>query len=392
MRYGRWVALLLCLLLPHSSAKAQAADAGADLGANAALKYWEAFGLLPALSKDQEKLLERWHKVPLDAAAQKLIDRSHNSRVYLQRGAKLRHCDWSLNYEDGIQLLVPHAPKSRALARLAALHARHEFEQGHGKAGVEDVIALLKMARHLKTDPIMLIQLVACSIEATAIEAAAPYLPELKPAVRADLAAVLEALPAAPTLRQLVLKEKELGPVWLLRHLKELERAKQGSWQIAWKEFLGLMKAAERESPEQKIEREGVEAITTYKQAVKMLEDGLPSYEELAKLSALPGKELDARFPEFIKTVKAANPPVGALLPAMDRFVASQRRNQTQLALFKAALAVVQGGPDKLKDIRDPFGDGPFEYRALDKGFELRSRLIVNGQPVMLTVGKGKQE
>ena len=62
------------------------------------------------------------------------------------------------------------------------------------------------------------------------------------------------------------------------------------------------------------------------------------------------------------------------------------------MALFKAAIAVVQGGPDKLKDIKDPFGDGPFEYRALDKGFELKSKLLFKGQPVTLTVGKGKKE
>ena len=57
--------------------------------------------------------------------------------------------------------------------------------------------------------------------------------------------------------------------------------------------------------------------------------------------------------------------------------------------MLEAAMAVVQGGPDKLKDIKDPFGDGPFEYRALDEGFELKSKLTFNAQPVSLTVGRG---
>lgn len=60
--------------------------------------------------------------------------------------------------------------------------------------------------------------------------------------------------------------------------------------------------------------------------------------------------------------------------------------------MFKAAIAVVQDGPDKLKEIRDPFGDGPFEYHALDKGFELKSKLLFRDQPVMLTVGHGIKE
>jgi len=123
-----------------------------------------------------------------------------------------------------------------------------------------------------------------------------------------------------------------------------------------------------------------------------MLEDLLPLNDQLAKLTALPWKEFDTQYPEFVKQAKAANPLAGFVLPSMDKIVAAERRNQTQMALFKAALVVVQGGPDKLREIKDPFGDGPFEYRALDKGFELKSKLLFKGQPVMLTVGKGKKE
>jgi hypothetical protein len=66
---------------------------------------------------------------------------------------------------------------------------------------------------------------------------------------------------------------------------------------------------------------------------------------------------------------------------------------RTRLALFKAAIAVAQGGPDKVKDFPDPFGKGPFEYRALPQGFELRSQLRdPQGQPVTLTVGTAKKE
>src|SRR5262245_11210690 len=128
--------LSLTVLAPFP-ATAQAADARPDLGANAAMKYWQAFAQLPALDKDEEKRLEQGNKAPLDATARKLIEKSRNSRVYLHRGAKLPRCDWSLHYEDGIFLVLPHAGKARALTRLTALHARHEFEQGHWKSGWE---------------------------------------------------------------------------------------------------------------------------------------------------------------------------------------------------------------------------------------------------------------
>src|SRR2546421_4143875 len=140
------ICLFVAVVAPFP-ATAPAADTKPDLGANAAMKYWQAFALLPALDKEQEKLLDQWNKVPFDAAALKLIEKSRNSRVYLNRGAKLPRCDWSLNYQNGISLLLPHAGKAQVPARLVALHARHEFEQGHWQAGWEDGTGLLKLAR-----------------------------------------------------------------------------------------------------------------------------------------------------------------------------------------------------------------------------------------------------
>jgi hypothetical protein len=386
MRHWYRTALFMALaLFPLSHAVAQPADAKPDLANNAALKYSQAFALLGNLNRDQHKLLERWDKIPLDAAARKLIHDSGNSRVYLHRGAKLQRCDWSLNYEDGIRLLLPHLGKARTLASVAALHARHEFEQGHWKAGTEDVVDLLKLARHLEANPMIIQNLVAYAIETTAIKAAAPYLAELKAVLPKAASAVLDAPPAGPTLQEMVLFEKQIGARWLIQELKQAEQHKEGSWKDVWKEILS--------APEEgaKVDRNLAKSAKTFEQAVKLLDDLLPWYDKLAKVTALPWKEFDAEYPDFNKKAKAANPLAGYVLPAMDRAIASVRRAQTQRALFKAALAVVQGGQDKLKDIRDPYGDGPFEYRALDKGFELRSSLIVRGQPVTLTVGKGKE-
>jgi hypothetical protein len=113
--------------------------------------------------------------------------------------------------------------------------------------------------------------------------------------------------------------------------------------------------------------------------------------DQLIKIAALPWKEFDAQYPEFINKTKTPNPHTGFLLPSLDKYVAAQRRGQAQMALFKAALAVVQGGPDGLNGIQDPFGDGPFEYHPLD-GFELKSKLVFKDQPVTLTVGRAANQ
>ncbi len=377
MRPRSIVALFLGLAL-GAPAAAQPPAAKADPAVNAAIKYWQAFGLLPTLDKDQEKILREWDKAPLDAAALKLIEQSRNSLQYLHRGAKLPRCDWALDYEDGISLLVPHLSKARTLASLAALRARHEFKQGHLKAGWEDVTALLKLARHIETDPLMIDQLVGFAIEGMAIQAAAPYLPESKDAL-ADVAALLERLPSGPTFTQMLQTEKRTSSDWLIGELRAAERNKPGSWQQIWKDLLsGPGEAGAAKVP----------AAKTLDEAVKLLEGLPPLYDEVAKLTDLPWAEFDARYPDFMRKAGATNAAAAAILPAMDKVVAAKRRADARIALFKAAVAVVQGGPGRLKDIKDPFGDGPFGYKALDGGFELTSKLAYKGEPVTLTVGK----
>src|SRR5262249_30913371 len=153
-----------------------------------------------------------------------------------------------------------------------------------------------------------------------------------------NASAVLDALPAGPTLAQMVVAEKQFGPVWLIQRLKKAEQRKPDSWRAAWKEDFEIPTAG-GEGPSRE-----VKSVATFEQAIKMLEGSLPLYDELAKLSALPWKEYDAQYPEFVKKARAANPLTGYLLPTTYHIVATERRTRARMALFKAALAVVQGG------------------------------------------------
>jgi hypothetical protein len=377
---------LSMILFPPPPVAAQASDAKPEAGANAAMKYWQAFALMPTMGKDEEKLVEQWSKAPLDATALKLIERSQGSLESLHRGARLPRCDWSLDYEDGLYLRLPYLPKARTLAHLAALNARHEFEQGHGKAGWENVTDVLKFGRHLEMEPLFIQRFAGRALESVAIDAAAPYLPELKSVLPEAAYTDLDALPAGATLEQVVLEEKEVFLTSIIRKLKSAEQHEKDSWQNAWKEIFHAILVSSEQNDH--LKRESVQSVKTFEQAINWLEDLLPFYDELAKMTALPWKEFDARYPEFAKRAIAANPVADQILPMTDAMVATERRTLTRLALFKAAVAVALGGPDRLKAIQDPFGDGPFEYRALDKGFELKSKLLYHEKPVTLTVGR----
>jgi hypothetical protein len=364
---------------PASGVLTQAADATQDVTANAALKYWQAFAQLP-LEKDLQKVQESAAKASPEAV-QNLIQKGRASLLYLRRGAKLPRCDWSLDYEDGIVLLMPHLSKARSLASLANWQVRYDAEHGHQQDAMDNAVAMLTLARHVNSDPILISNGVRYSIEWMAIGALAPHLQKFDAAALKVLSASLEKLPPGATLQQGLLWEKRHITQSITKLLRDQERANKGDWQATLKAIFNLAES-----------QDAIPAISSIDKAVQLANDLAPFYDEQARLVTLAKTEYDAKYPEFIKKAKAANPLSGALLPAVDRLLANEWRSQAHMALFKAAIAVVQGGPDQLKEFKDPFGQGPIEYRPLDKGFELKSKLVIRGQQVAIVVGRSMEE
>jgi len=386
MRFPRCFVLALSLALLWSITAAtlpaqEAKPAGAsDLAANAAIQYWQAFSQMPTLDKDQEKIVAEWNKVSLDdPAVQKLIADSQSSLMYLHRAARLERCDWGLDYSDGIGMLMPHLAKSRDLARLAALHARQEFERGNKKGARADATAMMVLARHVGRDPVMITVLVRLLIEGLTVDVVASYVPEMK-APHSQAVAMFEALPPAPRVRQTIGAEKKLFVEWMIKKLKEEEQQHKGAGLALWKNFLKGSDVPE-----------SITQVATMEEAIKLIEQVLPLYDEMAKLAALPKDQFDAQYPVFKEKAKADYPLAGTILPAVDQLLVKEQRGDARMAMLLAAVAVVESGPEKLTEIKDPFGDGPFEYKALDQGFELKSKLLFEGQPVTLVIGQRKK-
>ena len=209
-------------------AVAQKVPLRTELAENAALQYWQAFAQMPNLDKEQEKLLQdwskvdEWHKLPLHPEAEKLIEASHSSLMYLHRGAKLQRCDWGLDYTDGMSLLLPQLAKARDLARLAALRARIEFERGNYKAARADAAAIMALSRHVGRDPIMICILVRHGLEGMVVDLVAPYVPDLK-ASHTEAAAMFNALPPSSAVLQSLGTEQKFMCQWAITKLKEEE-------------------------------------------------------------------------------------------------------------------------------------------------------------------------
>ena len=86
-------------------------------------------------------------------------------------------------------------------------------------------------------------------------------------------------------------------------------------------------------------------------------------------------------MPEFDRQAKVLHEKLKADCPFAARFTSfesfpmlryREAKSKARMTMLKAAIAVVQDGSDRLKEFKDPFGDGPFEYTKVGEGFRLR--------------------
>jgi hypothetical protein len=279
-----------------------------------------------------------------------------------------------MDYCEGIRMNRPHIANARTLARVAALYARRALASGDTHAAGEDILGMMAMARHVGRDYTLVSTLVCYAIEGMVIDLVAPQVPDLGLSYD-DAVKGFESLPPAPSLVQATECERRMSQS-IVEQLKRAEEQRRGSWRETWKAMLG---------PDTKDPAANVESLDDL---LKMVADFRVVYDELGELIQLPPKEFDAKYPDFVKRAQAASPMTDFTLPAMDKVIATKRRAEVRLAMMLAAIAVAESGPEKLADIPDPFGDGPFTYRELDGGFELSSQLVHEGQPVTLVVGQ----
>jgi hypothetical protein len=379
------------------------------VAANAALKYWRAFALIPKLTEpEQQKLNADCLTMPLDAHARDLVTSAEYPLWLMHQGAAQPVCDWAIDWEgEGIEALLPHMSAARALASLACLRARMRFEQGHTEAAVDDVMAAMTMSRHASTDGSLIAVLVAYNIEGRMGETLALGLPKLNAQAIRDVQRRLAALPAGGGPSTGLRTAEENTIVWFIRKIK---KAKDNETLLA---FLGHIKllslpgqVPDSERTPEAIAQKGRALLEewggTADAVIKFAESARPSYELMATKLDLPLDQFAREF-ERERNKQAANPVFKIFFPALDKLRWAQARMDVRRAILAAALAVQLDGQGALKNHRDPVNGAPFDYASFDKGFELRATWKLDDQlrakwklddratqPIVLTAGPGK--
>ncbi len=376
------IRLLACALIVVmvSTAHAQPTQTESPLGQNAALQYWAAFNFLPRNQADLDKLAD-WRKLPLDDKSEALIG---NLR-YLHAGAQMKQCDWGVDMSQGPYTLLPFLNRSRPLTYQACLRVRFDISKKRWADAVDHGSDALVAARHVTNPPVAISLLVCFADERDAIDALTTGLNSFDRDSLARLTARLDALPPAPTLGDSLKVESQMTVDWAVRTIKNAGPNPD------WHDTLGFLGIEEGKSDMKRVDDLVKEAGGTSESVAAKIQALLPFYDEAAKLDTahLTQSEFNRRAQDLLSKY-ASNPFAKAILPQLAGIHDAVIAAQTRVTLLRAAVAVVQNGPEAAKQFTDPSDHQPFTYQARPDGFELTSKVVFRNHPLALTVGGAK--
>jgi hypothetical protein len=388
----KWTPISLCaLVLVTAQINVRADDRPADLNDNAALKYWRAFSLMPHLThEEQDRLRREAQTAALDNRIKDLVSQSDAAFHELHHGAKLTHCAWSINVEDGVYLRLPEVQAARTLTDLGIYRIRLRFQEGRSAEALDTALDLIKLGRDASKGSTIIAVLVGIAVEAATEEAVAANLPRAHAAQLKDFSERWQKLPAMGTMAAAMLVGEERG--FLLWFIREVEKCNDDDAVLKLLTTILAGQPGKDASVEAKAffagcggSKEGV---------LQKTKEARPKYQEWATNMSLPLGEFKKFWENEKNEALAKNVVVKTMAPGLYDCRLAEARAEARRKLFKAALAVQLNGAEALTQHPDPFGDGPFLYTAFDGGFQLSSKLKHKKDekspetPVTLTVGK----
>jgi hypothetical protein len=364
----------------------------ADNGANAAEHYRKAFSLVPEIDRlrwlelyeAENNLFDGLPAAPVNPTGLELLKRSDSALREMARGAALKECDWGedffANFLD--ENTFPMVKVSK-LGKLACLRASYSFQNGQSSAAIRDVDDAVKMAHDIGGRGPFMATLMQFSIENSAIDVVAAYLPRQNAKILKLTSAFLEAWKQ----QMRPLSEAMQGEkAFLLQHERPqyLKKSPKEAFELLrGHELLRTNESDEEAKAIMKANGGTIEGL------VKQLDAAAVLYDELARIWDLPAREFKPAVSAFRQKHARNNPLAVSVLAHFEGIRFASDRTRVRFAMLNAALTGVSGGPGQLQAIKDPFGDGPFDYRPFQGGFELKSKLQGNDRlPTVVTVGR----
>jgi len=150
---------VLVLLVSASSTFAYPPD-------NAAVLYYKAF-MLYEPPEFGPMLWDYWKgNIESNEKIEEFLKKNRRVIDIVLDATRIDHCDWGLDYSQGMEVLLPPHNKARKVFALLAAEARMQADRGDYKKALSRCISIYRMARHLNERPII------CYLVGTAINSA----------------------------------------------------------------------------------------------------------------------------------------------------------------------------------------------------------------------------
>lgn len=161
---------ILCLLLAATSVHWAGSTALAYPPDNAAVLYYQAFALMEY--PDDQALREaiwdyRNGKIELTDPLRIYLDKHEYVFKLIRDAGALPHCDWGLDYAQGIDVMFPMLAKARQACFAVLAQARRDFLTGDQDAAFDMCFAVHRLGHHVEGDCIIP-YLVGIALHATA--------------------------------------------------------------------------------------------------------------------------------------------------------------------------------------------------------------------------------
>jgi hypothetical protein len=380
---GLVAAVVISLELAAGAAE-PAAEAPERLGGavfrqdiNPALLYWQAFDQRVDLPADARKGMFAEPPTLSLAEAEGYLARYDLMFERLRRAARMRvPCDWGSDPADGPEAYIPNLVTLRRTAQLVPVRVHYALEAGREQMAVDDAMAGLVLGRHTSQGQTLVTTMIGVAIESLMLKTVADHFQQLGPDALISLRSQLDSAPPRATVKQAMAKEKTLVAEWMITRLGNL-RAKHGPDEAkALAEFGVTMDRIGN------LDFSGGpgQAGRSLDQTMASLQALRPVYEWVQQVVSAAPDQLRPEHEAFEQKVASLkNPLIEQLVPNTLKARQNELHLIAHLAMVRAAIALRVGGEAAFRQIRDPFGDGPFMLRRLgpDDGdaFELDSRL-----------------
>jgi hypothetical protein len=316
-------------------------------------------------------------------------------------------CDWGLDLGDGPNLMLPHLARAKAVARTAQLRAVWDLQHGRQDDARDDLLAAFVLGRNAANDGLLISALVQFAMEAIDYATIAQNFSEFSPETLKQLVDGFDAAPARHMMAPCITTETSHFYDWQVNKIRELQKTypNDGAKVMAGFHDCGVVSAFESVGYTNFWPRLVAASGGTSEGLIKLLHEEEPLFPRVARIMALPEPEYETQAKQFLADIHESQNPfitglnlyfTGLVFGTGQKLAVRPREFglQAQLAMVHAAVEYKLHGEAGLKNVMDPFGNGPFGFQrfvfeGVDRGFELKSAYAGPDAPfVMIFVEK----